>query len=236
MGLRLGLGLPARRRIISPSPPPVGEPPGTFGYRQTVTESATSTVKTYASIDFSTAHSTRMVAAIISWQSNVARTILSVTIGGISATLAVAQGTSTGANRVEIWYAAVPNGTSGDVVVTFSGDVDNGSACMVWSGYPASQTPVDSGGATAASGGLMTISDLAVTSGGFAVAGSAGFTTGNTWAWSGADALAERVDAVSNQNGYSGIDIVVTASSTLDDMTCDPLGTSRSCIAAASWA
>lgn len=97
------------------------------------TDSGTSvgaaTTHTVAGRSFGAADATRIIAASIAWvdTSFGGSTLNSVTIGGVSATRAIRSAAAGNFNNAEIWYAAVPTGTTGDVVLTFS----NGSVSRV---------------------------------------------------------------------------------------------------------
>jgi hypothetical protein len=50
--------------------------------------------------------------------------VASVTVAGVSASLLVARTNSTSGNNVaELWIASVPTGTTGDIVVTYNGEM-----------------------------------------------------------------------------------------------------------------
>ena len=101
---------------------------------------------TFSNADFGTEASDRYI--IVGYTTrNDSRTINSVTIGGISATILVQQRDNNTTSGLAI--AAVPTGTSGDVVVTLNGNAD-AHYLGVWSATGlASATPV----ATATSSG-----------------------------------------------------------------------------------
>jgi hypothetical protein len=70
------------------------------------------------------------------------RTVSTLTVAGVSATFIVR---AAGANETaELWYAAVPTGTTGDVVVTWSGAQD-GCGAAVWKMTGATAAPHASG-------------------------------------------------------------------------------------------
>jgi len=95
-------------------------------------------------VSFGTASSTRVVAVYIAGIfSTGSISISSCTIGGVSATLAVSAGDTS--YPTAIYYASVPSGTTGDVVVTFNTTVSD-CAIGVWSLYDVNATPKSSGG------------------------------------------------------------------------------------------
>lgn len=64
----------------------------------------------------------QIILAIFGRNPSVGSSVISATIGGVSAALAFAGATGdNGAGISEIWVASVPTGTSGTVTVTFSG-------------------------------------------------------------------------------------------------------------------
>ncbi|NEI52726.1 hypothetical protein GR217_34470 [Rhizobium leguminosarum] len=73
---------------------------------------------TKSAVDFGPADSSRIIAVALAVESDGSKTITGVTIGGVTATKAVSGGATD--NTFAIWFAAVPTGTSGDVVVTTS--------------------------------------------------------------------------------------------------------------------
>jgi len=82
----------------------------------------------FQGLSFGAAAAGRYIVVAIGSRANAARSISSVTIGGVSAavvsdgvTTCVANDTSGGADLTALWIANVPTGTTGDVVVTFSG-------------------------------------------------------------------------------------------------------------------
>ena len=90
------------------------------------------TTYTFSSQALGAAHTNRkIVVTIESSDNNASRTISSVTVGGISAGV-VSDGTTSavvnsgsGDSRIAAqWIAAVPTGTTGDIVVVFSGEMD----------------------------------------------------------------------------------------------------------------
>lgn len=101
--------------------------PVSISYLQTPTSTTDASSYTFSAQSIGTAASDRYIAVAVAGRIAAASlTISSVTIGGVSATI-VKQQSSTGAASgatattcVGIAIAAVPTGTTGDVVVTFS--------------------------------------------------------------------------------------------------------------------
>lgn len=71
---------------------------------------------TFSAMAIGAAHASRIVAAVICPVRTGGVTVSSVTIGGVTATQGI--GNISGPNRVDIWWALVPTGTTADVVVT----------------------------------------------------------------------------------------------------------------------
>lgn len=190
-----------------------------FSYRNTYTDVSNLTTYNFASSDIGTPGTDRLVVIATSCTAGAGRTVSSVTIDGISATLAITS--TSGTQNNEIWYAAVTTANStGTISITWSGSCTD---CIVhvWVGYPASTTPVDAVGVTASSGTTRTLSNLAKNVDGFTVtagrynAGSSSTTTQN-----GAETVTENYDAVTfGSVGFSAASHVNTATTTTDDYT-----------------
>jgi hypothetical protein len=80
------------------------------------------TTYTFSGVVLGAAAADRRIVVGVGHRGTLARTIVSVTIGGIAADaiVQVVSGASD-LNRVALFWAAVPTGTTGDVVVTLSG-------------------------------------------------------------------------------------------------------------------
>jgi hypothetical protein len=89
----------------------------TAGYKDT----AGGTTITFTAADFGAEATGRRIYVAVLARASVLRTVSSVTIGGVSATLMA--GNASSAGPIAIYAANVPTGTSGNVVVTFSGSV-----------------------------------------------------------------------------------------------------------------
>ena len=103
-------------------------------YRATAVSTANASSYTFSSQAIGTADANRYVIVAVHLQrSNTSEIVNSLSVGGVSATL-ISSGTSNTANRslVDFWKAAVPTGTTADVVVTLSGTADR-CAISVWS-------------------------------------------------------------------------------------------------------
>lgn len=90
------------------------------------------TVFTESGASLGAADSTRLIQVAIATWDQFNRTISSVTIGGVSASPVTGMGyVRTGQHGAAVYEAAVPTGTTGDIVVTFSGLVNR--CQVVWS-------------------------------------------------------------------------------------------------------
>ena len=81
---------------------------------------AVASIYTFSGLSFGTPRADRYIAVGVAWLGSPLKTLLSATIGGVAAPILV-QSTSI---RTTAWIIAlVPAGTSGAVVVNFSGNV-----------------------------------------------------------------------------------------------------------------
>lgn len=100
-----------------------GIPEKSISYLQDSFDSVNRTTYTFASVNLGIADPKRVI--VIGFASSVSQPdedILSVTIGGVTATIVASVLDSGGKNaRSFIAYAAVPSGTTGNVVVAFTG-------------------------------------------------------------------------------------------------------------------
>lgn len=158
------------------------KPSITFTYAGTTTASGD---HTYTGVDVGPAHPKRKVIAVIGY---VGGTVVpSVTIGGVSATKAVAE-TQSGW-RCELWWAEVPTGTTASVVV---GDIGG-----TWLDYCAAYSVVGLKNAAPSDTSSDTVSPadmvLDVPTFGVVVAGVFGQGTGSiNLVWSGATSDTEQ--------------------------------------------
>lgn len=96
--------------------------PSFSGEYLTSSSKSSASSHTFSSVGLGDADGNRViVVGVIQNDSGGVSTISSVTIGGISATNAVNRVDVGVQFRVSIWYAAVPTGTTGDIVVTLGG-------------------------------------------------------------------------------------------------------------------
>jgi len=104
----------------------LGAAPATVSFLGSSVSGTNGASHTFASASLGTAKSDRVIAVAISSSGGTTNaTISSVTIGGVSASKGVGGAPTGGGLVIEIWYATVPSGTSGDIVVTHSGTKDH---------------------------------------------------------------------------------------------------------------
>lgn len=158
-------------------------------FKQSTTDIADSNSYTFSSQDFGTAEAGRyIIIGIISRKSTTAATITGVTIGGVTATIVVQRtNTITNTDVAGIAIALVPDGATGNIVVTFSATMLRCAISVYRAVGLSSATPTDSDGSTASAPSVA----LDVPAGGFAI-GMALTSATTTTSWTG---LTENVDA-----------------------------------------
>lgn len=185
-------------------------PSATFIYKGNAEDTANKTsgqTYTFSGKDIGTAHAKRIVVVGLFCNVNVT----DVTIGGVTATRADA---ASGSQLYRIYSAAVPSGTTADIVITVGGN--SGRCAIMWGiGYPNSATKLGggTGTATGTSNVVHSISNTVQEIGGFIVAiGGRHDTLGTaTWTWGGADAITEDVDTqIESTASYSFAHINLT--------------------------
>lgn len=183
--------------------------PVSGSYRSTGTDTGSGTSFTFSGKDIGTAASNRKVVVAVAY--NSAPAISSMTIGGVSATVV---GTST---KCEIWQANVPTGTTGDVVITFSG-TNQRVGIGVWAVYAAASAASQVSTSTA---NPPSVTSHVIPTNGCCIAVAAIQDDSNTYTWSN---LTEDYDAVisggndthsgaSTFSGYGTYTITATVSS-----------------------
>lgn len=128
-----------------------GAPLPSVVFQATTFDPVGRTTYTFAGQNIGAASATRYVIAAVSLVSSASRTISSVTIGGVAATV-IPNGQVTSQSffyRTALYIAAVPTGTTASIVVTASGACDGCALSGVWAIYDInSPTAVDSDGDT----------------------------------------------------------------------------------------
>jgi len=177
------------------------------------TDSSSTNPVTYAGLSFGAADTDRIIAVYIASRQTTVNTITGVTIGGVSATAVTgtaAQVNGTNGACCQIWQAAVPTGTSGNVVVTY-GAAPTRSVVSLYriitvtptatSGNSDSQTTLTSVGTA-----------VTVPSGGGAIAGAAEQANTNTFTWS--NATQDVQGAIAGSQQYTTATVTGTGSIT----------------------
>lgn len=178
----------------------------------------------FAAQSFGTAVAGRIVAVAIGWRSTSPRTITAFTIGGITASVVVAQ-TNTN-NDAAIYAAVVPNGTSGAIDITFNGTVAR-IGCVTFRVAGADPTATDTLGVAAndPSGGI----DVPANGGAIALAYAAASTTAT---WTG---LTESVDTTVEGNTFTTANDQFVSAQVGLTVTANFGSSSQDVLVAAAW-
>lgn len=188
------------------------------------------TTYTFSSANLGTAAADRHIVVGVLGRAAAARTISSVTVGGVAATVVAEQTIDDGGpdNFSGIVIAAVPTGTAGDVVITMSGACLrlNYSAWRLTGLSSASAHATDHAGPTA-----DPILEINVPANGVAIAVSSQQTgLSPTCTWTNAT---ERFDDATTTDGFSGAD--TTTAGTPLSITANWTAGSVGIGTAASW-
>lgn len=184
----------------------------TRAFASSGTSTTDETTTTWASKAIGTAAANRHVVVGIFTRTGVS--ISSVTIGGISATSVVT--VTNGNNHAALYIAAVPTGTTANIVVTY-GSTSVVHAIAVWAIYGANATAHDTGSDTT---DTFSPSSFDVPAGGVAI----GFVSGansppsNNAAWTG---LTEDVDVGADEAGCYGASAAFASAQTGLSVICD---------------
>jgi hypothetical protein len=208
-----------------------GGAPATVSFTDNMVDDSTLTTYTFTTRAIGTAAANRVVVVSVSTERNTGTrtTVSSMTIGGISATLAVAL--SSVDEEMELWEAVVPTGTTATIVVTLAA-ASVFCACGIWAVYGSGTTAYN----TASHTGTLSLSaSLNVPAGGVAIGASA-VNTGATWTWGG---ITENFDAThrSGNRNYSGASLAFAVAQTGLSITATASGgtTSTARLVVASW-
>ncbi len=189
---------------------------GAYAYLQSAVSETDLTTYTFASQSLGAADATRLIIVFVAARGTGAPTLNSVTVGGVSGTIYANQSVDdSGPNNITAFaVVAVPSGTTGDIVLTFSGGMVR---CFyaAWRviGY-ASATPTD----TDIKGPLAApILSIDVPTNGVVFAGSS-METGSspTCSWTN---VTERFDDATTTDSFSGGDASVPAGETARSIT-----------------
>lgn len=157
----------------------------------------------------------RIVVAIVTMRNEVSPAPLpsNVTIGGVSAELAISETYPGGVTRVGIYWRKIPTGTTATVVVTPGGGTHQNCRVAIWRITGQSQDAPARTAKDITSGDRFMELTIDMPAGSFMVAGIAtgsAYASGS-WAWTGAT---ERYDNVVEVYPYSGADYTATVDET----------------------
>jgi hypothetical protein len=189
--------------------------PITGGFESSASVDHNSSSTTFSSQGIGTADAARRVVVAIHGSADN-RSVSTVTIGGVSANGRAA--ILSASNAAEIWDAIVPTGTTGDIVVTWSG-TQRVTGISVYAIYDAYATVYD----TATSSANPSDLDLNVLEGGFAIA-TVTDVNSNTTTWVG---LTEDFDDnnLPLSRSQSSASLLPTSDETSRNITATPSGT-----------
>jgi len=202
--------------------------PATVTYIGNTLDTVDRTTYTFASHSLGTAAADRKIV-VATYGQRASVSVSTLTVNGVSASLVKAQQVSSADRTVEIWQAAVPTGTTGDIVVTFSGGASAHCSVGVWAVY----------GATSAAHAMLGNSSnpstgtINVPAGGVLIAASVN-NNASTNTWTGPT---EKFDATLETNtGQSGASDAYAATQTGLTVTATySAGATQQSLAAASW-
>lgn len=169
-----------------------------FAYLQSAQDGTNLTTYTFAAQNLGSAVADRYIAYTVNGRSSdgAARTITSVTIGGVTATAGPFVGNS--GSHVGAGIAAVPTGATGDVVVTWSSTMTDCTVSLYYVTGVSSTTPTSS--VTDTTTALS--QSINVDAGGFAIGISTSDSGSATATWAG---ITEKFDdATATGNDQSG--------------------------------
>lgn len=213
--------------VLKPTLVPVG-----LSYLAGTEDATDQTTYTFAAQSFGAAAADRHIAVAISTRANAARSISSVTIGGVAATPAfVANNAASGADMAAIYVANVPTGATGSVVVVMSAAMVRCAIAVYRMTGLNSATPVDTAGVAVTSAAPSV--NLDVVAGG-PVIGALKAAVSSTWSY-----LTENFDAASTEASGDAASFasVLAPSTVLNQVVTDTLsGSSVAALAVASWA
>jgi hypothetical protein len=210
-------------------------------YLQSAGNTANLTTYTFASQNLGTASSDRYIIVTAAGSAiSGTNSISTLEVAGIPASFVNRQNQDSPneANVAEIWIAAVPTGTSGNVVVTFSGGQARAAITMYSATGLNSATPYDTGNATDSGANPNPSTTIDCQADGFVIAATminnAATTTG--CAWTG---LTENAEQVIEANAYlsSASDNFATAQTglTVTSAWSNSNSLADACLAIASW-
>lgn len=178
-----------------------------FAYLQGAESSSDLTTYTFSTQNLGVADSARyIIVGIMARAIGGSTTVSSVTVGGISATLVVEHfNSSSNSDYAGLWIAAVPTGTTGDVVVTFSAGQLRAHIDLWRAVNISSATATDTDKSTASPPSVA----LDIPAGGFAIGCGCSGAGGSSCTWTG---LTENNDRITESlNGSVASDVFASA-------------------------
>jgi hypothetical protein len=161
----------------------------TLTYEAFATENGGTAIATYTSVAFGTASSNRVLAFVTGARINAAdaNTVASATIGGVSATQASGAVATNATNQMstDIWYASVPTGTSGTIVVNWNA-ANARTGLYLYAVTTTNPTPSSGNGVASASSVASLNASITVPANGVGIVGFLAQQTGNTLSFTNA--------------------------------------------------
>lgn len=209
------------------------DPSVTVSFQASYTDSSSATTYTFSGASIGTAAADRkVVVGVVGTRAAAGtHTVATMTIGGIAATLVKQQNVShSDRQTAEIWQAAVPTGTTANIVVTFDAGM-RGAGIGVYAVYGAASAAYDTDGSNA---DPMSAS-IDVPAGGILI-GVGVNANGGTFAWTNlTEKYDELYEALAPGNHTGASDAFAYAQTGLT-ITCDPSAVgSDNAMALASW-
>ena len=192
------------------------------------TDTSNLTTYTFSSLSLGTVATDRHIVIAGAARSSVARTLDSITVGGVTATQNALRDTSN--SKAFLYIAAVPTGSTGDVVVSFSGGMLRCGVGLYRLDDLVSATAHDSGTSSAD----PTTFDLDIPVNGAAIGVSANFASGGTASWTGVTEDFD-VDMEPTDNRFSAGHVDLPVGETDRTIECDWTTSSVPAFVTASW-
>tara|TARA_R110002020_G_scaffold467684_1_gene691461 strand:+ start:358 stop:1017 length:660 start_codon:yes stop_codon:yes gene_type:complete len=127
--------------MLMPIFTPFKKPVVTGSFASSGVSTADLAAYTFSGVALGTAATNRHIVIAATTAGGSAADASSVTVGGVSASLVV-RASGSDHTRAELWIASVPSGTTGDVVITWSGTKDR-CGYAAWAMYGASASASD---------------------------------------------------------------------------------------------
>jgi len=160
---------------------PYHKPVVTGSFASSGVSTADLSAYTFSGVALGTAATNRHIVVAAATGTASAADVSSLTVGGVSASLVV-RASGSDHTRSELWIASVPSGTTGDIVITWSGTKDR-CGYAAWAMYGASASASD----TATDADTTPSQTIDVPAGGYLIAAFSGNGSGaaRTATWTG---------------------------------------------------